>query len=119
MLNRVRAFVTGTLGFDHVLDSTFTPEIALRGHTRELFERKERAASIDGGKDGGGGGALPMLSSACPGWVYYAEKTNGEMLSSIAATKCPQQVMGSLVKGWLARRYWDKQYASLLSCSLS
>ena len=77
MLNRVRAFVTGTLGFDHVFDTTFLPVIALRGHAREIFERKERAVSIDGG---GGGGALPMLSS-------------------IAATKCPQQVMGSLVKG--------------------
>ena len=114
MLNRVRAFVTGTLGFDHVFDTTFLPVIALRGHAREIFVRKERAASIDGG-----GGALPMLSSACPGWVCYAEKTNGEMLSSIAATKCPQQVMGSLVKGWLALRYWDKQYAFSSSALLS
>ena len=107
MLNRVRAFVTRTLGFAHVFDTTFAREIVLREHAREFFERKERAAS--GG--GAGGGALPMLSSACPGWVCYAEKTHGEILPFIAATKSPQQVMGTLVKEWLAPRYWDKQYA--------
>jgi len=106
MLNRVRAFVTRTLGFAHVFDTTFAREIVLREHEREFFERKERAAASSSGS---GGGALPMLSSACPGWVCYAEKTHGEMLPFIAATKSPQQVMGTLVKEWLAPHYWDKR----------
>jgi iron only hydrogenase large subunit-like protein len=106
MLNRVRAFVTRTLGFAHVFDTTFAREIALREHVREFFERKERAAA----SSGSGSGALPMLSSACPGWVCYAEKTHGEMLPFIAATKSPQQVMGTLVKEWLAPHHWDKRY---------
>ena len=110
MLNRVRAFATRTLGFAHVFDTTFAREIVLREHVSEFFERKERAASSSAGA-----GALPMLSSACPGWVCYAEKTHGEMLPFIAATKSPQQVMGTLVKEWLAPHYWDKRYASLLS----
>lgn len=109
MLRRVRAFATRTLGFAYVYDTTFAREIALREHVREFFERKERAAGSSTG-----GGALPMLSSACPGWVCYAEKTHGEMLPFIAATKSPQQVMGTLVKEWLAPHYWNKQYASLL-----
>jgi iron only hydrogenase large subunit-like protein len=104
MLNRVRAFATRTLGFAHVFDTTFAREIALREHAREFSERKERAAA-----SGSSSGALPMLSSACPGWVCYAEKTHGEMLPFIAATKSPQQVMGTLVKEWLAPRYWDKR----------
>jgi iron only hydrogenase large subunit-like protein len=107
MLNRVRAFATRTLGFAHVFDTTFAREIVLREHEREFFERKERAAASSSGS---GGGALPMLSSACPGWVCYAEKTHGEMLPFIAATKSPQQVMGTLVKEWLAPHYWDKRY---------
>jgi iron only hydrogenase large subunit-like protein len=106
MLNRVRAFATRTLGFAHVFDTTFAREIVLREHAREFSERKERAAA--GG--GSGNGALPMLSSACPGWVCYAEKTHGEMLPFIAATKSPQQVMGTLVKEWLAPHYWDRRY---------
>lgn len=106
MLNRVRAFATRTLGFAHVFDTTFAREIVLREHAREFYERKERAAASSSGSDGG---ALPMLSSACPGWVCYAEKTHGEILPFIAATKSPQQVMGTLVKEWLAPRYWDKR----------
>jgi iron only hydrogenase large subunit-like protein len=107
MLNRVREFATRTLGFAHVFDTTFAREIVLREHVREFYERKERAAAASGS---GSSGALPMLSSACPGWVCYAEKTHGEMLPFIAATKSPQQVMGTLVKEWLAPHYWDKRY---------
>ncbi|KAH9061258.1 iron hydrogenase [Lactarius vividus] len=80
MLRRVRAFAMRTLGFAH------------------FFERKE-----------GTGAPLPMLASACPGWVCYAEKTHGEILPFIAATKSPQQVMGTLVKEWLAAHYWDRR----------
>ncbi|VDB95107.1 unnamed protein product [Peniophora sp. CBMAI 1063] len=58
--------------------------------------------------DGEGDGRLPMLASACPGWVCYAEKTHGEMLPFISRTKSPQAMMGTLVKGWLARQ-WGKQ----------
>ena len=105
MLRRVRAFAMRTLGFAHVFDTTFSREIALREHAREFFERRERA------------GALPMLASACPGWVCYAEKTHGEMLPFIAATKSPQQVMGTLVKEWLAGHYWDRSYVRLFSTS--
>lgn len=112
MLNRVRAFATHTLGFAHVFDTTFAREVVLREHVREFFERKERAAAGSSSS-----GALPMLSSACPGWVCYAEKTHGEMLPFIATTKSPQQVMGTLVKEWLAPHYWDKQYDPPLSCS--
>ncbi|KAF9914763.1 hypothetical protein BX616_007611 [Lobosporangium transversale] len=42
--------------------------------------------------------AIPMLASACPGWICYAEKTHGYMLPYISETKSPQQIMGSMVK---------------------
>eukprot|EP00884_Botryococcus_braunii_P022512 jgi/Botrbrau1/8945/Bobra.0148s0058.1 len=42
-------------------------------------------------------GPLPMLASACPGWVCYAEKTHGDyILPYISTTKSPQAVMGAL-----------------------
>ena len=35
--------------------------------------------------------SLPMLASACPGWVCYAEKTHGDfVLPYISSTKSPQ-----------------------------
>ncbi|KAF9935811.1 hypothetical protein BGZ67_002946 [Mortierella alpina] len=42
--------------------------------------------------------AMPMLASACPGWICYAEKTHGYMLPYVSETKSPQQIMGSMVK---------------------
>ena len=47
---------------------------------------------------------LPMLASSCPGWVCYAEKTHGEVLPFITAAKSPQQMMGSLVKDYFAKK---------------
>jgi len=42
---------------------------------------------------------LPVLTSACPGWVCYAEKTHGpETLRHISAVKSPQAIMGTIVK---------------------
>jgi len=42
---------------------------------------------------------LPMLASACPGWVCYAEKTHGNfVLPYISTSKSPQAVMGTLIK---------------------
>ncbi|KAI0329243.1 iron hydrogenase [Cubamyces sp. BRFM 1775] len=98
VLRRVRAFCTSALGFEHVYDTTFARHISLLEHAREFKERK----------DGKGDGKVPMLASACPGWVCYAEKTHAEMLPFIARTKSPQQVMGTLVKEWLGAK-WGKR----------
>ena len=88
ILHRIEAFFNQAFDIDHV--------ICLLEHTREFWERKAQAAS-------GGKGALPMLSSACSGWVYYAEKTHSEMLPFISRTKNPQQVMGLLSNPGLHR----------------
>ncbi len=47
---------------------------------------------------------LPMLASVCPGWICYAEKTHGFILPYISQTKSPQQIMGSVVKNYLANK---------------
>ena len=46
-----------------------------------------------------------MISSACPGWVCYAEKTHGSwILPHISKVKSAQQIMGSLVKDHLSKK---------------
>ncbi|EPS94412.1 hypothetical protein FOMPIDRAFT_1043947 [Fomitopsis schrenkii] len=95
VLHRVRVFCTDVLGFEYVFDTTFARHIALLEHIREFQERKR------------GQGKLPMLASACPGWICYAEKTHAEMLPFISQTKSPQQVMGTLVKQWMGGK-WGK-----------
>ncbi|KAL0955919.1 hypothetical protein HGRIS_002110 [Hohenbuehelia grisea] len=103
VLRRVREFCITALGFSHVFDTTFARHLALREHVREFAERRARH-----GKEGPGAEPqLPMLASACPGWICYAEKAHAEMLPFIARTKSPQQVMGTLVKNWMGEK-WGK-----------
>lgn len=45
----------------------------------------------------------PILSSSCPGWVCYAEKTHPYVLPHISRVKSPQALMGTLLKTSLSR----------------
>ncbi|KAF8906529.1 iron hydrogenase [Gymnopilus junonius] len=103
VLRRLKVFCKDVLGFAHVFDTTFARELALREHVKEFLERKEAAEKQGEAAEG----QLPMLASACPGWICYAEKAHSEMLPFIAKTKSPQQVMGTLVKSWMGPR-WGK-----------
>ncbi|NXG09697.1 NARFL factor, partial [Sakesphorus luctuosus] len=82
-----------SLGVHYVFDTTFPRNFSLLESQRE-FVRRFRGRE-----------ALPMLASACPGWICYAEKTHGSfIIPYISTTKSPQQVMGSLVKGYFAEQ---------------
>jgi iron only hydrogenase large subunit-like protein len=58
-----------------------------------------------------GGGGLgsdkpatpPILTSSCPGWVCYAEKTHPYVLPHLSRVKSPQALMGTLLKTTLSR----------------
>ena len=93
-----------------MFDTTFARHMALQEHVAEFLERKEKDAS-------GIEAQLPMLASACPGWICYAEKAHAEMLPFIARTKSPQQVMGTLVKEWMAT-HWGKRLVPVIPFSL-
>lgn len=85
------------LGADAVLDMIMADDFVLLDTVKEFIERYK--ASKEGTKN-----QLPLLSSLCPGWVCYAEKTHGNfILPHISVTKSPQQIMGSLVKYYLAK----------------
>ena len=47
--------------------------------------------------------AKPILTSSCPGWVCYAEKTHPYILPHISKIKSPQALMGTLLKTTLSR----------------
>jgi len=48
---------------------------------------------------------LPILASACPGWICYAEKTHPHVLPYLSALRSPQAMAGVLMKTVLARKY--------------
>nr|XP_026693786.1 cytosolic Fe-S cluster assembly factor narfl [Ciona intestinalis] len=79
-----------SLGADIVLDTTFAEEIALVKTAEEFIQRY---------RDNQSKKSLPVLTSSCPGWICYAEKTHGDLtLPYISSVKSPQQILGSLVK---------------------
>ncbi|XP_027223103.2 cytosolic Fe-S cluster assembly factor narfl [Penaeus vannamei] len=85
------------LGVHHVFDTNFARSLSLLEAQKEFIERYRRKDSDPK--------AFPMLASACPGWICYAEKTHGSyILPYISSVRSPQQVMGALVKDlWAAK----------------
>eukprot|EP00967_Tisochrysis_lutea_P063870 scaffold82540_cov22-Tisochrysis_lutea.AAC.2 len=60
-----------------------------------------RDPSRSADEDGWHPGPLPMLASACPGWVCYAEKAHGDLvLPHIAAAKSPQACLARCPSAW-------------------
>lgn len=94
LLHRLHTFLP-SIGIAHTADVTFARHISLSETIREFEERKA-------GADKGG---LPMLASACPGWICYAEKAHGEVLEKVGRGRSAMGVMGALVKGWWARKH--------------
>nr|XP_029722655.1 LOW QUALITY PROTEIN: probable cytosolic Fe-S cluster assembly factor AAEL012261 [Aedes albopictus] len=81
------------LGADMVVDTKIADDLSLIESRNEFVERLNINRQ-----------SLPMMASSCPGWVCYAEKTHGTfILPYIATTRSPQQIMGVLVKKYLAK----------------
>ena len=92
------AHVLRGLGVRAVLDDASGRDLALLEAAHDFVGRYRRHAA-------GAAGQLPMLTSECPGWVLYAEKTQGAyLLPHLATAKSAQGVMGTLVKRRVARR---------------
>lgn len=47
----------------------------------------------------------PILTSACPGWICYAEKTHPHVLPHLSTLKSPQALTGTMLKSVLSKKY--------------
>ncbi|GAB4826474.1 Cytosolic Fe-S cluster assembly factor nar1 [Ancistrocladus abbreviatus] len=91
-----------TLGVKAVFDTSSSRDLALIEACNEFIARYKQSQSIDNGNKGT---SLPMLSSACPGWICYAEKTLGSyILPYISSVKSPQQTIGAIVKRYICHK---------------
>lgn len=85
------------LGVHFVFDTTTARDFSILECQREFIQRYKSKDTQPG--------SLPMLSSACPGWICYAEKTHGDyIVPYLSTTKSPQAVMGSLVKNYFSKK---------------
>ncbi|KAI8616039.1 iron hydrogenase [Chytriomyces sp. MP71] len=111
---RLVSFFVHSLGCDYVVDASFARDFSLVEGARE-FVRRYRSVN---GSAVAGSSVLPMLASACPGWICYAEKTHDYILPNISTTKSPQQVMGTLLKTYVASALGLQSMANLYHVSV-
>lgn len=79
-------------GFHWVVDTNRMREACL-----VLGADEVRASLADKSKQ------KPILTSACPGWICYAEKTHPHILPHLSALKSPQALSGTLLKSVLSK----------------
>ncbi|XP_043689636.1 protein NAR1-like [Telopea speciosissima] len=85
-----------SLGAKAIFDVSFSRDLSLIEACNEFVTRFKQHHSTD---VEGRNLSLPMLSSACPGWICYAEKTLGSyILPYISSVKSPQQAIGAAIK---------------------
>ncbi|OOF95774.1 hypothetical protein ASPCADRAFT_146058 [Aspergillus carbonarius ITEM 5010] len=83
-------------GFLWVIDTNVLREAVLALTTDEVSESLTSDSNISGANS-----ALPkrpILSSACPGWICYAEKTHPFILPHLSRLKSPQALAGTFLK---------------------
>ena len=88
-----------------VMDTDFTADLTIIEEGNELIERLYR--NVTGKKMLGGDHMpteLPMFTSCCPGWIMFAEKNFPDMLNHLSTCMSPMQMLGSLVKGYWAKK---------------
>jgi iron only hydrogenase large subunit-like protein len=96
--------------FTWVIDTNVVREACLVAAADEVTNALSPEASKTPPESGSEGAIdttpkKPILTSACPGWICYAEKTHPYILPYISRLKSPQALTGTLVKSVLSRRH--------------
>ncbi|EPS65403.1 hypothetical protein M569_09374, partial [Genlisea aurea] len=92
-----------SLGVNSVFDTSCSRDLTLVESCNEFLARYKMCNSGAGEKTLP---TLPMISSACPGWICYAEKTLGSfVLPYISSVKSPQQTIGAVIKNHFCKKF--------------
>ncbi|XP_038595400.1 nuclear prelamin A recognition factor isoform X2 [Micropterus salmoides] len=86
-----------SLGVQYVFDTTLSAGFSILESQKEFIQRYRRRHHDSH--------ALPMFTSSCPGWIRYAERVLGSLVTPhICTARSPQQVMGCLVKDYFSKQ---------------
>ncbi|KAG6496782.1 protein NAR1-like [Zingiber officinale] len=90
-----------SLGAKAVFDTSSSRDVSLVELCNEFISRYQHQH----------GHNFPIISSACPGWICYAEKTLGSyILPYISSVKSPQQTIGAAIKHHVVQTMGFKQH---------
>ena len=94
-------------GFAWVVDTNAMREASLVLAAGEVTESLQHGDNQRGPDINAGASSFsptkPILSSACPGWICYAEKTHPYVLPHLSRLKSPQALTGTLLKTVLSK----------------
>lgn len=83
---KLESFFVETLGFRCVVGTEIGRSLSLEESWRETNSKQGQLT----------------LSSICPGWTLYAEKTHKEIIQYLSTVRSPQQITGHLLKHLLS-----------------
>lgn len=86
-------FFKDQLGFRYVVGTALGRKLSLLEESSRTIKKKLKNNP----------NPKPILSSICPGWVLYAEKTHPHVLPYLSLVKSPQQITGYLLKETAAK----------------
>lgn len=87
------------IGFDKVFDTTFSADLTIMEEVSELLGRLYRSLVLKENH-----AVLPQFTSCSPGWIKYIEHFHPEFLPNLSSAKSPQQMMGAVLKTYLAEK---------------
>ncbi|CAL5205649.1 unnamed protein product [Lathyrus oleraceus] len=88
-----------SLGVRAIFDTSCSRDLTLVESCVEFITRYRQNQLLD---DERSKSSLPMIASACPGWICYAEKQLGSfVLPYISSVKSPQQTIGTIIKRYV------------------
>lgn len=90
-------------GFAWIIDTNAMREASLMAAADEV--QQSLLAKTNGELEQQRQQKTPIITSACPGWICYAEKTHPHVLPHLSKLKSPQALTGVLVKSVLAKKF--------------
>ena len=79
------------IGFYKVFETSFGIDLNIMEMAEDFIKRFEK------------GEKLPLITGCCPAWIKFAEQQIPEILPYITTVKSPQQIIGSLIKSYVAK----------------
>ena len=93
------------MGFDEVYDTSLGADLTVLEESEEFLRRIEE------------GGALPLITSCCPGWIQYCEKKHPEFMPNISTCKSPMQMMAAMLKDQSEKSSRRMFHVAIMPCT--